>query len=198
MNKIGPEELKQLPFMAGMALEAPEVPFSEGVLSAHKNSHILIYTPKVPTLTLLKMRDIFGTGPAKEPCMYDQDWYLKEEFASKTSLDGKWHLIQKDVREDMRAKPPEDIEALLKHEQFPTAITCAFTFFAWCLLRGETLWNHDFLWCSDRDHQGDRIYVGRYEDQSGINKKGFNIHRHLSLRPAYSAAPEIVPRQLVL
>lgn len=193
MNTIGSEELKRLPFLAGATFDAPEVPFSSHVLSAHENTHILIYTPDVPKLTLVKLRSIFGVDPSeREPCMYNQDWYLKEDFAAETLLDGNWHLIQKEVREDARAKQPQEIEHMLEHEQFPTAVTCAFTFFAWWFLRGEALWKHDFVWCRDRDHQGDRIYVGRYEDPAGINKRGFNIHRHLALRSAFSAAPEII------
>ena len=54
------------------------------------------------------------------------------------------------------------------------------------------LWRHDFIWCDDSDHNGDRIYTGRYIDPNGINKNGFNIHRHLSIRPCYGAAPVII------
>jgi hypothetical protein len=124
--------------------------------------------------------------------MYNQDWYLKEDFANMAP-DGKWHLIRKEVLEEARAKQPADIERAFTGEQFPTAITCAFTFFAWWHLRGELLWKNDFVWCSDRDHNGDRIYVGRYEDPTGVNKNGFNVHRYLSLGSPYSAAPEITP-----
>ncbi len=193
-NFIGPDELMTLPapFAFG-SLTASEIPFSLDALKEHAGTHILVFTPHVDGMTINWFREQFDMDPAREPCMYNQDWYVKESFASKTSLDGAWHLIQKDVREDTRAKRPEDIETMLRDEQFPTAITCTFTFFVWWLLReGEILWKHDFLWCSDRDHNGDRIYVGRYEDPERINKNGFNIHRHLALRPAYSAAPEVV------
>ncbi len=190
-NIIGPDELKQLPFLVGMAIDAPKISFSKEVLDVHAGTHILILTPSISKLTLVEMRAMFGMDPSKsEPCMYNQDWYLKEEFAN-TPPDGKWHLVRKSVLEEARAKRPEDIEASLSGEQFPTAVTAAFTFFAWHALHGEILWKHDFLWCRDRDHNGDRIYVGRYEDPTGVNKNGFNIHRHLALRPAYSAAPEV-------
>jgi len=102
-------------------------------------------------------------------------------------------LIAKRVLENARASAPEKIEAVFGDEKFPTAVTCAFAFFAWWHhTGGEKLWKYDFLWCSDRDHNGDRIYVGRYEDPAGVNKNGFNIHRHLALRPSYSAAPEVI------
>jgi hypothetical protein len=188
---IGPKELAGVPFLAGEKLDTPPVPFSNDVCAAHKGTHILVFTPRIKKFTLVGMREAFGTDPSKsEPCMYDQDWYLKEEFASLPP-DGKWHLVRKEVLEDARAKEPTDIEKSLSGEVFPKAVTLAFTFFVWHFLHKEALWKHDFLWCSDLDHNGDRVYVGRYEDPTGVNKNGFNIHRHLSLRPAYSAAPEV-------
>ncbi len=191
-NFLGPEELIALagPF-SFPGISAPEIPFSDDVLASHAQTHILIFTPALP-ITINSLREMFGMDPAHEPCMYNQDWYIHEDFAEKKTLDGAWHVLQKDVREDLRAKRPEDIESGLKGEQFPTAVTCTFAFFAWWLhTNGEKLWKNDFVWCSDRDHNDDRIYVGRYEDPAGVNKNGFNIHRHLALRPAYSAAPEI-------
>lgn len=146
-------------------------------------------------ISLVELREQFGVDPTvSEPCFYDQDWYLKEDFAAKTVTDGDWHLLNKYVREGWRARLPEDIEKELgARERLPTAVTATFAFFAWWFYTGgEKLWTHDFVWCSDRDHNGDRIYVGRYEDPAGVNKNGFNVHRHLSLRSAYSAAPEIV------
>lgn len=188
---IGPDELRTLSKMFPFSYTASEIQFSEDILRTHAKTHILIFAPQMPEVTVNWFRDTFGTDPSKEPCMYAQDWYLKEEFASKETLDGKWHLIRKEVMGDARAKRPEDIEQELTNEKFPTAVLHTFTFFVWHLLKGEKLWRHDFVWCSDRDHNSDRIYVGRYEDPTGVNKNGFNIHRHLSLRPSYSAAPEI-------
>lgn len=188
---IGPEELANLPspFSFG-GISAPGIPFSEEVIAARADTHILVLTPAFDWLTINSLREKFGTDPAHEPCMYAQDWYLKEPFAD-TAADGKWHLLPKKVQEDARGKDPQQIEANLKNEAFPSAITVTFAFFAWYLLHKEALWKHDFLWCSDRDHNGDQIYVGRYEDPTGINKNGFNVHRHLLLRQNYSAAPEV-------
>ena len=193
IERIGPKELASLPVPFSFGdVQAPDVPFSSELLDKYAGTHILIFTPASKEITINWFREQFGIDPAKEPCMYNQDWYLSEDFAAKASLDGKWHLIRKDVLEDARAEQPGDIEQSLTGEQFPTAVTCTFVFFAWWFLRGERLWKNDFVWCKDVDHNGDRIYVGRYEDPTGVNKNGFNIHRHLSLNRAYSAAPEIV------
>ncbi len=192
MNTIGPEELRTLPFLAGENFGAPAIPFSRETLEQCADTHILIFTPQIKWLTLTGLREKFGMDPAvSEPCMYNQDWYLREDFANEP-LDGQWHLIPKAVRENARGKQPEDIQKGLQGEQFPNAITLTFTFFTWRLLKGETLWKHDYLWSSDTDHNGDRVYVGGYEDPVGINKNGFNVHRHLSLRAMHTAAPEVI------
>jgi len=57
--------------------------------------------------------------------------------------------------------------------------------------QGGLLWKSDFIWCSDKDKNGDQIYVGRYRDPLGVNKNGFNIHRHLKIRNYYGLAPVI-------
>ena len=71
--------------------------------------------------------------------------------------------------------------------KFPSAILCVFTFFAYYYSYNQMLWYHDFVWCEDVDHNGDRVYVGKYHDVDGINKNGFSIHRHLALRPCYAS-----------
>lgn len=64
-------------------------------------------------------------------------------------------------------------------------------FFAYYHVRKELLWYHDFIWCHDIDHNGDRIYIGKYHDVDGVNKNGFSIHRHLALRNCYAAIEQI-------
>ena len=100
----------------------------------------------------------------------------------KRVLENKWFLIRKSVFEDSRAQDPE---ILAKKHSFPSAVLCAYTFFITWYCSGEHLWQQDFIWCDDTDHNGDRIYVGRYHDATGINKDGFNIHRHLRIRDSY-------------
>ena len=77
-------------------------------------------------------------------------------------------------------------------EKFPSAILTSFVFFSYYLLSRELLWKNDFTWCSDLDNNGDQIYTGRYIDPKGINKNGFNIHRHLSIRSYHGATTEIL------
>lgn len=183
----------------------PAIPYSPDFLKSVREEYLLILGVPVDEdntpLTLNTLRNFYGIDPAiKEPCFYNQDWYLREEFANKTTLELKWYLIRKKVIEDTRGKRPEEIieklagsaaRELEKGQSFPSAILTAHTFFLYYLLNKEKLWENDFLWCEDKDGNGDRIYTGRYTDSRGVNKSGFNIHRHLAIRPAYGLAPQI-------
>ena len=119
---------------------------------------------------------------------------MKEKFAKDTTLDFKWYLVKKTVNKNSRGKNPKDISKLLKNkENFPTAVLITFVFFSYYFLaNGKILWKHDFIWCSDKDKNGDIIYTGRYVDPKKINKNGFNIHRHLSIRHCYGLAPQML------
>ena len=135
-------------------------------------------------MTIRNLLGVFGKDPdVSEPCFYNQDWYMKEDFIDVQTHDG-WFLIRKQVFEDSRAVMPDELE---KKCCFPLAVRCAYAFFTAWFCINEKLWWHDFVWCSDRDHNGDRIYVGKYHDVDGVNKNGFSIHRHLALRPCYGA-----------
>lgn len=204
-NFLGPEELKKISGKLGIAdpfklkNDLPEIPFEKNYLKKISRDYIL--TLGVPRdrsgrkLTVNRLREIFGWAPGKsEPCFYNQDWYLNEKFAKDKTLDLKWYLIRKTVDRKTYGKNPEVIARKLKQkEDFPPAVLTAFVFFAYYLLnKEEILWKKDFIWCSDKDHNGDRIYTGRYIDPKKINKNGFNVHRYLSIRSCYGLASQIL------
>lgn len=188
-NFIGPDELSVVSGKLGIraSKNLPEMPFSKELLKKVKNDAVLILG--VPA-TINGMRDHFGLDSKRKPCFYNQDWYLKERFANNKLKLG-WYLISKHVDPKSRAKRPQDIKQT-KKSSFPSAALCTFTFFAYYFhTKGEVLWPHDFIWCSDKDKNGDQIYVGRYTDPLGISKNGFNIHRYLQIRSWHGLAPEI-------
>lgn len=191
-NFIGPEQVNKL--LSAMALpslkesDVPDLNYTMDELYGKTRDYLLVLGYSGSTewpLDILRFRDTFGTDPDKgEPCLYNQDWYLQEEFIHET-LEAKWYLIKRDVVEKSRAVLPQE---LIQHKMvFPTAILCVYAFFICYLSYGECLWYHDFVWCSNLDHNGDRIYVGKYHDVDGVNKNGFSIHRHLALRACYGA-----------
>lgn len=195
-NFIGPDELVTIGEQMHITLPTaiPKIPYDAKMLKKLAKEYLLVLgvakDSKGEPLTLNNMRAFFGLDPVQgEPCFYNQDWYLKEKFAAKTTLKNKWYLIRKNVIKETRGVRPDILEGKLKKgEHFPLAVLTAFTFVVYYFLNdGAKLWNNDFIWCSDKDKNGDRIYTGRYTDPKKINKNGFNIHRHLSIRPVYGA-----------
>jgi len=187
---IGPDELSRIADKMAIIVPKiiPDIDFTLSELSSKQKDYILIlgvsqmYTGE--SLTLNSLRNHFGTNPdTSEPCFYNQDWYLKERFMAR-SLDSTWFLIRKDVFPESKGVNPENFISLYS---FPSAVLCAYSFFANWFNSGELLWKHDFVWCEDLDHNGDRIYIGKYLDIEGINKNGFSIHRHLRIRNFYGA-----------
>ena len=170
----------------GFVADDNVVPFSKDELEEKSKDYILIYgcsrLENGEAITIRNLKAIFGDDPSKNvPCFYFQDWYNNESFVDLQMEDG-WFLIRKKVFEDSRRVLPDELK---RKYSFPSAIKCTYSFFVAWLVLGEKLWYHDFVWCSDTDHNGDRIYVGKYNDVDGINKDGFSIHRHLSLRSCY-------------
>lgn len=190
-NFIGIDELKPLFLKMGLSLEnlpVPDIHYSMDELKKCSKDYILILGLSEVGNTKLSIntfRTLFGVNPdISEPCFYNQDWYLQEDFINRM-LDTRWYLLKKEVVEESRAVQPSE---LLKQDiSFPSAVLCIYTFFAYFFANGELLWYHDFIWCSDTDHNGDRIYVGKYHDVDGVNKNGFSIHRHLALRSCYGS-----------
>lgn len=189
---LGYEELK--PFFEEIGLVdsnfiVPDITYSREQLECSANNYILVLgVPYIndKQISIRLLREHFGLNPAvSEPCFYNQDWYLSEEFIDRTVNFG-WYLLKKNIIENSRAVTPEKL--LSMGFVFPSAILCTYTFFAYYCKYRSYLWLHDFVWCCDVDHNGDRIYVGKYNDVDGINKNGFSIHRHLALRSCYGVA----------
>lgn len=186
-NIIYPDELcaiKELDLF--VKEENTVIPFSIDEIKAKSKDYILIYGcskfKNGQSVNIKNLKKIFGDNPERKmPCFYFQDWYDKEDFINK-ELDEGWFFIRKSVYEESRSVLPNE---LAKKYKFPSAIQCVYSFFVVWLVLDEKLWYHDFVWCNDVDHNGDRIYVGKYNDIDGINKDGFSIHRHLALRCCY-------------
>ena len=187
-NVVGARELRMIGVMKlAIGNKVPKIPYSVEELIAKKDDYILILGVSKfidgSSVTIRALKEIFGRNPdEKEPCFYNQDWYEKELFIDVPMDDG-WYLIRKNVYEESRGIQPSELSEKF---EFPLAIRCVYSFYVAWLALGMKLWFHDFIWCSDTDHNGDRIYVGKYHDVDGINKNGFSIHRHLALRPCYA------------
>jgi hypothetical protein len=197
VNFLGPLELALIANKMGIIIpnNYPEIPFGVEELVEKRRDYILVLglsqMKSLEPISLKSLRNHFGIDPdVTEPCFYNQDWYLKEDFAI-THLETKWALIRKEIYENTRGKSPEVIKGRIN---LPSAVLCAFVFFAYYFHCNEYLWKNNYVWCCDHDHIGDRIYIGRYFDLDFINKNGFSIHRHLSIRNIYGAIDQCVPK----
>lgn len=190
---IGIDELVRIARNIGLCkrlLESspvPRIPFSANLLKKAKGRYILLlmfpFSVDGSLITVNSLRKKFGVGGKKGPFFYNQDWYLCEPFANKGTRKAQWLLVRKQLIPASRARQPK---RWADKSLLPSALACAYTFFVyWFHSKGKCLWEHDYLWCSDLDHNGDRVYVGRYVDPAGINRDGFEIHRHLSIKDNY-------------
>ena len=148
-NLLGPDELQPLVSRWGNSetprLETPPLNYSWADLESHAKDYILVMG--IPTIsgipvTLRNLREVFGIDPEQqEPCFYNQDWYLNESFLD-TKLENRWYLLKKDVFESSRAELPDKLS---KEISFPSAVLCAYTFFAYYLYYKQPLCYHDFI-----------------------------------------------------
>ena len=190
-NFIGPDELKLISSRIKFRFPKtiPDIKFNLDTINPE--DYILIFgcnqLSDMTTLNLKKLIDIFGFHyKPKDVCFYNQDWYFNEDFVNK-SLSNKWYLIQKNIQDKTRGEIPNNIVKNF----LPSSILCAYTFFAWWLIRHEVLWPDDYIWCSDMDRHNDQIYVGKFIDKDDINRSGFSVHRHLSIKSNYGSIKAI-------
>ncbi len=190
VNCIGPHEIQKINHHLGFEIPSiiPEIQYSKTELLGLNDDYILILGLDKfldsRDLTLLNLRDTYGIDSLRsEPCFYNQDWYLREDFVNE-KLQCRWYLIKINIIEESRSISPE---ILTINYTFPSAILCAYTFFISWFFHQKVLWKNDFVWCSDIDHNGDRIYIGKCQDKQGFNKSGFSIHRHLEIRKFYGS-----------
>ena len=195
-NFIGPEELEKIssslktipPTNFGEPI--PKIPFTIEQLKLIANTHVLFFG--IPfhqnnePVTINSLRNLFGTNPEiKEPCFYNQDWYLNEAFAN-TSFEPKWYLLSKKIKDASRGKEIDKQSETINSLCLPSAVICVYFFFLNYFHSGnEIIFEYDYTWNSDLDANGDRIFIGKYKDPLGLNKNGIEIHRHLSIKPNY-------------
>ena len=117
-NFIGIKELQpffrklDIPAELSQGIEMPDIPYSTEELNKYAKDYILILgIGKIGNinLSIRFIRDKMGINPEiSEPCFYNQDWYLKENFID-TILENKWYLIRKNVFEETRAMQPNEL-----------------------------------------------------------------------------------------
>jgi hypothetical protein len=150
---------QQLAFLA-------EIPWSEEVLRACKDTHVLIVTF---ALSILDIRGIVKKL-ADQTLFYKQDWYDKQAFAADKGEIG-WQLVRKEPIANSTSKTWNEQQALLsKDEETPKARVVVQTAIGHFLATGERLFEKVYVRCADLDSDGLHVYVGYFGAEGlGVN-----------------------------
>ena len=149
-----------------------EVPFSEEVLNASKDTHILV---AVFPLSILHIRG-HARKQSDRTLFYDQDWYNGQSFAKEKGEVG-WQLVRKEPVANSTSKNWNEQQALLsKDEETPKAQVVIYTMIGHFLATGERLFEKVYVRCSDLGSYGNRVFVGFFDD------KGLDVYLWRDIR----------------
>jgi hypothetical protein len=136
-----------------------EIPFSEEVLKACKDTHVLV---AVIPLTILEIR-----GKVEHKLFYSHEdaWYNTQAFASEKAELG-WHLIRKTPVENSTSKNWKEQQGVLsKDEETPKASVVVYTIIGHFLATGERLFEKVYVRTSSLDSGGNRVSVGGFDSK---------------------------------
>jgi hypothetical protein len=113
-------------------------------------------------LNVLRLRELLGTNPAKQPSFFDHPWYLEEPFGLLNCAPG-WHVIYKNVLPDSISQPLDYVSSLRqKGLLLPSAIEVVLMLFLHYAGTGEQLLQKKHTWCSDRASMNRCVTVGAF------------------------------------
>lgn len=147
-----------------------QIPFSEETLKIvgsgqWRNTRAILWwaPPERCGVTMLKLRELFGTSKNTQPCVYDHDWWLNEDFAKKVIREG-WHLTLTKMPPETKNNSYEEQKSLLtEKEELPEPNEVMY----FCLVNylindKERLLHNDYSRTNTLDSDGDVVYLGRF------------------------------------
>lgn len=159
-NFFGPEEAANH-FKAGFTQEQSDalatVPFSDEVLEACKDKHVLVagYPMTILNVRAKAKRGLFYS--------YGDSWYNNQKFAKDEQVEVRWYLIRKTPVDNSTSKNWNEQQALLAaEEETPKACVVVYTIIGHFLNTGERLFENIYVRCSDIDSDGDSVLVGHF------------------------------------
>jgi len=113
-------------------------------------------------INILKLRNILGTNPAKQPSFFDHPWYLEEGFGQDDCEPG-WHFLYSDVLRDSISQPINYLSSLNNRGlELPAAIEVALMVFLHYAGTGERLLQKKHTWCRDHASMNRFVTVGAF------------------------------------
>ncbi|MFH1315223.1 MAG: hypothetical protein ABIH67_02380, partial [Candidatus Uhrbacteria bacterium] len=119
-----------------------------------------------PKVTLPFMRELFGTDPESQPCVYNNDWWLGDrgdKFRDK-SLPVGWHLVRTRFEPDSTSKTWDDQEKLIPdtHVRTQALEVTQAGFLIYRLQDGKRILESSYAWCQEVDGDSRRVDVGYF------------------------------------
>lgn len=108
-------------------------------------------------LNILKIREIVGTDPTKQPSVFDHPWYLEEAFAHVDCGPG-WHILHMDVGPESISRPLNYSSSL----ELPSAVEVVLMLFLHYVGTGEQLLLRKHTWTKDTASLGRFVTVGAF------------------------------------
>lgn len=113
-------------------------------------------------LNILKLRQILGTNPARQPSFFDHPWYLEEMFAHEDCEAG-WHFLYQDVLPESISQPINYISSLRSRGlELPSSIEVVLMLFLQYAGTGEQLLQKKHTWCRDHASMNRFVTVGAF------------------------------------
>ena len=114
-------------------------------LGEHEGRIFVFPTPVAKSgLNILKLREIVGTDPAKQPSFFDHPWYLEEAFG-RLDCEPGWHALYMDVLPDSISKSINYSSSL----ELPSAVEVILMLFLHYIVTGEQLLLKKHTWTKD-------------------------------------------------
>ena len=157
---------------SGSVLEAlAEVPFSEEVLKACRETHVLV---AVTSLSILEIRSRVSR---KLFSSHEDAWYNNQQFAQSTGITG-WRLVRKEVVLGSTSKDwGQQQELLSDNEEIPSARVMVHAIMLLYLARGERMLESGYTRTSSVDSGDCHVNLGDFgKDGLGINYFWNNLH----------------------
>lgn len=144
-----------------------EIPFSQETLEMAANKEwrgkraILWAAP--PGITMLKLREIFGTDPNHQPCIYNNDWWLSEAFAKETLRPG-YHLTLVELPRETKNKSYKRQKALMtKQEQLVKPVELTFLALTnFIINNNDRILKNGYFRTDMLGSGGSAVYLGRF------------------------------------
>lgn len=100
----------------------------------------------------------------------EKDNFSSCKFAKRTIIEPEWYLVKASIVEESRKKPYQDQEEILnKNEYREDAVLYIYLMCLVHKVRGERLFDEDFVWCADKNGEEGRVFAGFSQAVININ-----------------------------